>query len=110
MRFFLAICTMAATLVAHEAQAMRDPKWRRFDQLWTALEHLREVAQTLKDPIDKIEYGDSGEVRVWARKCFVPVVVVGSYSQEYDKSGKPTIPAPGDEPSYKATVGKMQCP
>jgi hypothetical protein len=109
MRFFLAICTVAATLVAHEAQAMMAPKYERARQLGTALDHLREIARTLKDPIDKIEYVVfGGEIRFWAGKCFVPVVVK-LFDLEYDKSGKAIPPAPGSQ-DYTAIVGKMQCP
>jgi hypothetical protein len=96
-RFGLAIAVFL--IGSPPALAAMAPKFERVQQLAVALDHLSDIAHLLDEPIDRIDITQT-EVRVFAGRCYVPVVV-------QNEAG-----APGGlvgRTAYTAEVGKVHC-
>jgi hypothetical protein len=99
------VATAASLLVASapfgNAQAS-SPKLDRSRQLSEALKHLNQIARTLDEPIDKIEYGSKGEILFSGGKCSVPVIIHAKLLTQKEIEND----APAD---YWSEVGPTQC-
>lgn len=100
-------CTVAVIFASLNAQATMAPKYERLRQLGLIFEHLRDVADLMPQPIEKIEISYDGSARVVADKCFVPVKI--DYESSQGPKGEP-IPGGGitRRPTVRRNAGRLR--